>query len=146
MSKVRARPETGLLYLDFFYRGARCREQTALSDTPTNRSKAERLLQRIERDIAQSTFVYADVFPNSPRARSAGASQPSVMQAGACAPSNPTPTLSVFAERWFNESRPRWRLSYQATVRNTLDKHIRPALGDRPSECVNEVRQPLIRI
>ena len=30
MAKVRARPETGKLYFDFFYQGTRCREQTDL--------------------------------------------------------------------------------------------------------------------
>ena len=40
MAKVRVRKETGKLYLDFMFAGHRCREQTALSDTPANR-KAE---------------------------------------------------------------------------------------------------------
>ena len=44
MAKVRARPETGTLYLDFSYRGVRCREQTTLPDTAENRRKVQVLL------------------------------------------------------------------------------------------------------
>ena len=48
MGKVRARKETGNLYMDFNYMGVRCREQTALPDTPSNKKKVEALLKRIE--------------------------------------------------------------------------------------------------
>ena len=41
MAKVRARKETGNLFIDFRYMGARFREQTALLDTPANRRKVE---------------------------------------------------------------------------------------------------------
>ena len=51
MVKVRARPETGSLYLDFGYRGRRCREQTALPDTPANRRQVEALAKRIQCDM-----------------------------------------------------------------------------------------------
>lgn len=34
MASVRARKDTGLLLIDFRYRGERCREQTLLADTP----------------------------------------------------------------------------------------------------------------
>ncbi|WP_245846620.1 Arm DNA-binding domain-containing protein [Vreelandella alkaliphila] len=39
MGKARQRKETGKLYLDFFERGLRLREQTALKDTQANRKK-----------------------------------------------------------------------------------------------------------
>jgi len=48
MGKVRARKETGNLYMDFNYMGVRCREQTALPNTPANKKKVEALLKRIE--------------------------------------------------------------------------------------------------
>ena len=68
MAKVRARPETGTLYLDFSYRGVRCREQTTLPDTAENRRKVQALLNRIEKEIRQGNFDYAATFPASPRA------------------------------------------------------------------------------
>src|SRR5690554_5596545 len=65
MGKIRTRKETGRLYLDFFYKGIRCREQTALNDTPTNRKTVEKLLQRIEARILLDDFDYAEFFPES---------------------------------------------------------------------------------
>src|SRR5687767_4954840 len=65
MAKVRARPETGKLYFDFFYQGARCREQTDLPDTPTNRKRVEVIMRRIATEMQQGTFDYARYFPNS---------------------------------------------------------------------------------
>ncbi len=59
MAKVRARPESGLLYLDFFFRGVRCREQTALPDTVENRWRVQALMNRISREIKQGLFDYA---------------------------------------------------------------------------------------
>ncbi|MFP4640461.1 MAG: Arm DNA-binding domain-containing protein, partial [Guyparkeria sp.] len=37
MGKIRVREETNRLYFDFRYKGVRCREYTALTDTPANR-------------------------------------------------------------------------------------------------------------
>ncbi|MDH5786600.1 MAG: DUF3596 domain-containing protein, partial [Chromatiales bacterium] len=34
MGNIRARSDYGKLFFDFQYRGKRCREQTALDDTP----------------------------------------------------------------------------------------------------------------
>ena len=50
MAKVRARPDTGLLYLDFSYRGVRCRDQTALPDTAENRRRDQALMNRISKE------------------------------------------------------------------------------------------------
>ena len=36
MASIRCRKESGMLMLDFRYRGKRCREQTLLPDTPAN--------------------------------------------------------------------------------------------------------------
>ena len=68
MAKVTARKETGKLVIDFTYRGVRCREQTALADTPANRKRAEVALNRLRAAIASETFVYAGFFPGSPLA------------------------------------------------------------------------------
>ncbi|HET9047729.1 MAG TPA: DUF3596 domain-containing protein [Chiayiivirga sp.] len=58
MSKVRARPETRTLYLDFFFQGVRCREQTALPDTAENRRRVQMLLNRIEKEIKQGSLKH----------------------------------------------------------------------------------------
>ena len=61
MGNVRIRKETGNLYLDFTYEGLRCREQTSLKDTPTNRKKVEALLNRVEAMILLDNFEYTSI-------------------------------------------------------------------------------------
>lgn len=66
MSKVRVRKETGKLYLDFMYAGHRCREQTILTDTPSNRKQVEALLAKVQAKILLGELDYAEFFPGSP--------------------------------------------------------------------------------
>jgi integrase len=127
MAKVRVRPETGTLYLDFQFQGVRCREQTALADTPGNRRVVEALAKRVDREIAKGCFEYARFFPNSPRAKQLTAAD-DFDAGGNSTPS--LPTFREFAEVWVTESSPRWRSRYAAYVRTTLDRILLPALGD----------------
>ncbi len=69
MGKIVARKETGNLFFDFRYLGKRCREQTALADTPANRKKLQKLLERIEAEITLGTFDYNEYFPSGNRAQ-----------------------------------------------------------------------------
>lgn len=131
MARIRVRRETGTLFLDFQYRGDRCREQTALPDTPGNRKVLDALAKRIDKAILKGTFDYAEFFPDSPRAKEAG-------EPGTAAPvaqakgDHATPTFAEFAELWVIESGPRWRAQYRTEVRKTLDAIILPGLGDKP--------------
>jgi len=68
MGSIVERPETGNLYFDFRYGGERCREQTSLPSTSTNRKRLEKILQKIEAETTMGTFEYGRYFPNSPRA------------------------------------------------------------------------------
>src|SRR5574340_918869 len=68
MGSVRKREDTGLLFIDFRYRGQRCREQTALPDSAANRKKVQKVLDRIEADIASGIFEYRRYFPSSKNA------------------------------------------------------------------------------
>ena len=65
MGSVRARKETGQLFMDFRIDGARCREQTSLPDNAVNRRKLEKLLAQVELEIKLGKFNYASHFPNS---------------------------------------------------------------------------------
>lgn len=65
--RVRARPETGKLFLDFWHKGVRCREQTGLCDTPDNRAKLQILADLVQRELREGVFDFAAVFPDSPR-------------------------------------------------------------------------------
>ena len=132
MPSIRARPETATLFLDFRYRGKRCREQTLLADTPSNRARLKRLADKIQRSITQGTFRYGDFFPDSPRcAEFAEPQQASPRPDGTTAKSaaDSYPLFSEFCEIWFAESEPRWRNRYRTAVRDTLDKHVIPAFG-----------------
>jgi hypothetical protein len=50
------------LFLDFRYRGVRCREYTKLEDKPANRKRLKILMERIEAEILLGTFDYAEYF------------------------------------------------------------------------------------
>lgn len=145
MAKVRARKETGRLYIDFFFRGQRCREQTTLADTPTNWKRLEKLLDRIEAEIQAGTFDYQRYFPYSKRATKfapeKGGSTEVTPVAAAVAQAFPatnqtppppaTPTFSEFAKTWYSESEVSWRKSHQRTIRDILDKRLIPEFGEK---------------
>ena len=65
MPSIRSRADNKLLFFDFRFKGERCREQTLLSDNPANRKKLEKVLARIEAEIVEGTFQYANYFPES---------------------------------------------------------------------------------
>ena len=115
----------GVLYLDFRYRGQRCREVTRLQDTPANRKKCIKLLERLEAEIVLGSFDYARYFPNGGKAdlfKSINRRRVVVL--------NDTVSFADFAETWFAEKRPEWRQSYADTIRITLDKYLIPEFGE----------------
>lgn len=129
MGKVRARTDNRMLFIDFYYRAKRCREQTALPDTVDNRRKVQTLLNRVEKEIAQGTFDYAITFPSSPRATQFVPVQPSAQATQASVA--PTPTFTEFAEQWFGEMTPQWRRTHRIGVREVLDRNLFPVFGER---------------
>ncbi|MFH2089035.1 MAG: DUF3596 domain-containing protein [Pseudomonadota bacterium] len=143
MGSIQVRKETGNLIVDFYYQGQRRREQTALPDTPANRKRVQKLLDRIESEISLGTFDYGRIFPNSkqiakvddtPMATAVKAVAAAV--AGVPYPAlNPaldsTPLLKDFAEIWFAEKSVEWRKSHRATIRLDLDKVIIPRFGEK---------------
>jgi len=146
MGSVRKREDTGLLFIDFYFKNIRCREQMALTDTAMNRKKVQKDLNRIEAEIAAGTFDFRRYFPVSKNAEKfdemapptsrnqvlqavAGAmvhgstGQPSVGVAG-------TPLLRDFVETWFTEKEVEWRRSHKKNVRADLDGRIIPQWGE----------------
>ena len=133
MGSVRVRTESGRLFLDFRYQGARCREQTLLPDTKANRKKVEKLLQQVERQILDGSFDYSKTFPGSPNvvkfinpahSRHIGTNA-SLPRAEAT-----TPGFREFAETWYQECLAQWRPLHQDSVRGVLDKYLLPHFGD----------------
>lgn len=133
MGKVRVRPETGKLYLDFMFHGVRCREYTALSDNAKNRRSVRDLLEKIERQITNGTFSYEATFPGSKLAQRfvglevAGTKKVNGHSHGV----DNTPRFRAFAETWVTECRPTWRPSYEETVIGALNQYLLPRFGNR---------------
>jgi integrase len=135
VGSVRRRSESGLLFLDFGYQGQRLREQTSLPDTPVNRKRLQKALDRIEGEIALGTFDYQKTFGKPLPSRESGveaaveASAPELQRQ----PSSRTgtPTFKVFADMWFEESEVSWRRSYRVTQRGSIDQYLIPYFGEK---------------
>lgn len=131
MASIRSRTN-GKLFFDFRYRGQRCREQTALTDTPANRKKLETVLAKIGAEITLNTFDYAKYFPQSKNLeRFRPVASNSLADTGA-------PLFSVFAEEFMTEKQAEWRSSHQATQRSRLDNHLLPAFGQSPVNTISK--------
>lgn len=139
MGSIRARRDTGQLFLDFRYQGQRCREQTALADTPANRKRLQKVVDRLEKEVSQGTFDYGSFFPNSKNARrfdgmiqnpsvSSSLSQRGDLES---IKSKTTPLFKDFVETWFAEKCIEWRASHKKTVRRDLDGRLIPEFGEK---------------
>ena len=139
MASIQLRKETGTLIIDFYNRGVRCREQTALPDTSTNRKRLQKILERIESETAAGTFNYREIFPNSKNAAKFNQPAPeaqveTAVQAVAGltqVDAKSTPLFRDFAETWFAEKSVEWRTSHKKTVRDDIDKLLTPRFGDQ---------------
>jgi integrase len=138
MGSVRVRESTQKLFFDFKYRGKRCREQTALDNTPANRKKLQAILKRIEAEITLGTFEYHKYFPDSPRAREF-TRQAELQRARAA---HDTPLFREFSQTWLDEMRIQWRRSYIATIEGTLENYLVPEFGE--SEVGHITRQEIL--
>lgn len=139
MASVRARPD-GRLFFDFYFGGRRCRELSALTDTPQNRKKMDRVLKQIQGEIDEGVFEYGKYFPKSKMARvtlgavSSGAGvplafSPAVNQSKV--PGESTPNFAVVASQWRANKQIEWRLSYKDSVDSILATHLVPYFGER---------------
>ncbi|OZC35344.1 site-specific integrase [Marinobacter vinifirmus] len=133
MGKVRARKETGKLYLDFMYAGHRCREQTALPDTPANRKRVNALLQKVEARILLGDFNYAEYFPDSRNPQKIKQKQAAHRGAGVSDSNGgtDTPLFTDFADQWFLECKIQWRNSHTRNVESILNGSLKPAFKNK---------------
>ncbi|MFZ3262273.1 MAG: DUF3596 domain-containing protein [Thiobacillus sp.] len=145
MGSIRKREDTGLLFIDFRCNGTRYREQTALEDTSANRKKVQKVLDRLEAEMAAGTFDYPRFFPGSKNAEKFNATPPAtlpnqVVQAATQSlgqNAGPltvgvagTPLLRDFVETWYTEKEVEWRRSHKTNIRADLDGRIIPRWGD----------------
>jgi len=125
MGSIRSRGK--LLFIDFRYRSVRCREQTKLTDTPANRKRLSKILDRIEAEILIGSFSYKDYFPKSKRVAEFEQHEQRISRE-----QSDTPAFKDFSETWWTENEVSWKHSYRITLRASLDKHILPAFGEMP--------------
>jgi integrase len=125
MGNIRARTENGKLFFDFSFRGKRCREQTALDDTPANRKKLEQMMNRIEAEITLGSFDYGRYFPDSPNVAHFA------QQSSRTQPTGDTPRFREFAETWVSEMSAQWRKTHLETINGVLTKYLLPEFGDK---------------
>lgn len=145
MGSVRISDTTDSLFMDFRYRGRRCREYTALVDNAANRKKLEKALSKIESEIVAGTFIYANYFPNSKalkrlevaEARATGEAAAMTPVAAAvdsvikdAAPE--APLFQTFANQWVDEHSIEWRRSHIRSLLSTLNSRLIPQFGGKP--------------
>ncbi|MCG5536590.1 site-specific integrase, partial [Ectothiorhodospira mobilis] len=144
MGKVRARGEAKRLYFDFRYKGVRCREYTALPDTPANRKRMEALMKRIDAEIIAGVFDYGKTFPGSRRAArfaSPKAAEAAVVEdmsghavgnaVDAKAARTDTPLFQEFIDEWMGEKEVEWKRSYQKKQVDIVNLYLRPEFGKK---------------
>lgn len=135
MASIRSR--NGKLFLDFYYAGVRCREQTDLDDSVLNRRKLERLLHTITQDINLGIFIYRDVFPHSTKiAQFAETDQQALVkkQQNAHLVSNHQHKLrstdfAAMALDWYETNLCRWQPGYQYNIRLIINSYLLPMFG-----------------
>ena len=137
MSSIRRHDTHGTLFMDFRFQGQRLREYTALPDTPANRKRLQKALERIEAEIALGSFDYGKTFgkplPTKKGAQAEASSMAPNLSSPDMLPSTraDTPLFSEFANLWFAESEVSWRRSYTITQRGALEKYLIPYFGDK---------------
>jgi integrase len=124
MGSIRARKETGKLFLDFQFLGQRCREQTLLDDTPANKKKLKGLLEKIEAEITLGQFNYSDYFPGSSQAKRFA------VQARTITGQLVLPLFKDFSKVWYEEMKVGWRITYQGSISRVLNNRIMDYFGE----------------
>ena len=123
--------------MDFRYRGQRCREFTAMSDTSANRKQLDSLVKRIEAEITLGSFEYAAYFPGS--SNIAKFTQPTLERLNEDSNKRgKSAFFKDFCEVWFGEMESTWRRSYRSTVRSILDLQLIPEFGNREVSDINK--------
>jgi integrase len=136
MGSIRVRASTGKLFFDFRYRNIRCREQTALIDTPANLKKLTKIMDLIDAEILLGRFDYQAYFPESKILKKLKQQELAINSH-----LQKVPTLNDFFTVWFTELEIGWRRSYKKSILSIYDNHIGYAFSDR---LVNSIDKPEI--
>jgi integrase len=143
LASVRARADSGLLFLDFRWKGRRYRRQTTLADTPANRERLDKVLGKIRKQIEAGTFDYSAFFPDSSGAtpkEQGGVQAAPAMESPLPAtqlPRSRVPLFRDFIEVWLRERQVEWRRSHLRTLKSTIDRHLLPCFGQKQVSQIN---------
>lgn len=130
----------GLLFLDFRYRGQRCREYTKLVDNRMNRSRVKRLLQIIEAEILIGTFDYGKHFPNSKLKKKFDVIDDRKRQSTQYFNAPDAPRLEEFAKVWLSEMKVEWSARHYEEVEGVLNKYLIPTFGNKKISAINKAQ------
>ncbi|MGP5064722.1 Arm DNA-binding domain-containing protein [Psychrobacter celer] len=131
MASIRSRNKK--LVVDFRYLGVRCRETTNLIDTPENRKKLQKIIERMEAEIVLGTFNYAQYFPKSDKAER----MMYLSERKECITTN-VPSFTQFAELWFSEKEIEWRDTYKRKIKEIIDMYLLPKFGTKPIHIIKK--------
>jgi integrase len=110
----------GYLYIDFRWRGLRCREATRLRDNPENRTQVRRTVRQIDGEIAARTFDYFKWFPEGRRAALFAPPEP-------VAP----PLYRDYVKKWLDDKQARLGAGTAYDWQRIVESRLIPTLGDR---------------
>lgn len=136
MGSVRVHPKKNTLFFDFRYQGKRRREYTSLTNNESNIKRLQRVLTKLERQIADGTFEYEATFKSvSTRPRQdhvdSSVAKDATSLDKAAAHGHARPCFREFVEHWVTEHSVEWRRSHLRTLRSTVDGHLLPWFGDQ---------------
>ena len=109
------------LFVDFYWKGVRCREWLGLVDSPPNRMTARRRVREIDGAIASRSFDYLAFFPEGAK-RQLFAPPPA-----ASAP----PKFGDHVRRWIENRKPWLTGGTEYDYRRIIEAHLVPHFGER---------------
>ncbi|MGF1719073.1 site-specific integrase [Vibrio kyushuensis] len=136
MGSVNARGN--LLYIDFRYKGHRCRESTKLADNPPNRKKLEVLLQRIDAEITLGSFDYSKYFPSSKLKDRFDKINDRERASTEYFDSPKSPRFNEFVTIWLGEMKIEWSKGHYLDVVGVIDKYLLPTFGQKKISSINK--------
>lgn len=132
MAKVVTRKETGKLVIDFTYKGIRCREQTALDDSPKNRKLVQGVVDRLVQEMRKGSFSYSNFFPGSTVAARLSEKRDDLASTPIAVVEVSTgPTFKTFADQWVQEHSIEWRRSHIRSLLSTIEGRLYPHFGEK---------------
>jgi len=110
--------DKGRLFLDFMWKGVRCRPYLDLPDTKEGRAHARKKRIRIEANISDGTLDYAAEFPDDKKSRTIFAPPPPPP-----APAGP-PLFATFAREFLERRKGLCSNGYYLDLKSLLETHL----------------------